>query len=95
MVTFTPQGALAVFGEKITFEIQEITKEEAREILAELQRRTVGSLTVDDMIAWPTKAWYVGDVLGIADVHLYWGVWNTPALTRVVVLSEATAEIVT
>ena len=56
---------------------------------------TVGSLTVDDMIACPQKGWYVGEVLGIADVHLYWGLWNNPTLTRVVILEEADAELVT
>ena len=95
MLSFVPKGTLPVFGQKMGFQVQPITEAEAHEILAAVARQKTDSFTVEDMIAWPQKAWYVGDVLGADDVHLYWGVWNTPTLTRVVVLEETNAELVT
>ena len=93
MVSFEPKGILPAFGEKLGFEVQSITAAEAREILeaahALAVAKSTDAPTVEQMITQPDKGWYVGDVLGEEELFLYWGLWDTPTLTRVVVLGKA------
>ncbi len=86
---FVPQETITDFQGRWIFQIQPITEKEARQLLAAVHQQPIHTITKADMLILKQRGWHVGHIVGVNDVHLYWGViGNAPALTRVICVAD-------